>query len=102
MFQISELNLSYLNITVMLEVVFFFYRLVTIGIPPFHFSYVFVDECGQAIEPEALIPVSRIFTDITTNINRQLVLAGDPKQLGPILRSRLASEMGLGKLFFVV
>ena len=29
----------------------------------------------------------------------QLVLAGDPKQLGPILRSPLAKKHGLGKKF---
>lgn len=70
-------------------------RLVTIGVPPNHFSYVFVDECGQSMEPEALIPVARIIT-ANEKIKGQLVLAGDPKQLGPVLRSRLATEMGLG------
>lgn len=72
-------------------------RLVTIRVPAHHYSYVFVDECGQAIEPEVLIPIAGVLTtDQKTKMTGQLILVGDPKQLGPILRSRLASEMGLG------
>lgn len=37
---------------------FFFYRLVTGGIPPDHYSYIIVDEAGQAIETECLIPIA--------------------------------------------
>uniref|UniRef100_A0A674KB04 RNA helicase n=1 Tax=Terrapene triunguis TaxID=2587831 RepID=A0A674KB04_9SAUR len=73
-------------------------RLVTAQFPDGHFSHVFIDECGHAVEPECLVAIAGILTtmDRETNTNGgQLVLAGDPKQLGPILRSPLAIEHGL-------
>uniref|UniRef100_A0A8C0H7L7 RNA helicase n=1 Tax=Chelonoidis abingdonii TaxID=106734 RepID=A0A8C0H7L7_CHEAB len=73
-------------------------RLVTAGFPDGHFTHVFVDECGHAVEPECLVAIAGILTtmDRETNTNGgQLVLAGDPKQLGPILRSPLAIDHGL-------
>ena len=51
------------------------------------FTYVFVDEAGQALEPECLIPVS-----LLAGRRGQLVLAGDPLQLGPVVFSSLASD----------
>ncbi|KAL5477389.1 hypothetical protein EMCRGX_G024183 [Ephydatia muelleri] len=54
------------------------------------FPYVFVDEAGQALEPECLIPVSLLDEGCG-----QLVLAGDPLQLGPVVFSSLASDNGL-------
>ncbi|XP_053109363.1 RNA helicase Mov10l1 isoform X2 [Hemicordylus capensis] len=61
-----------------------------IGVRPGHFTHVFVDEAGQASEPECLIPLNLI-----SEINGQIVLAGDPMQLGPVIKSRLASVYGL-------
>ncbi|KAK2861814.1 hypothetical protein Q5P01_001347 [Channa striata] len=67
-------------------------RLVSGGIPVDHFTHVFVDEGGQAVEPECVIAIAGLLDP-----NKgQLVLAGDPKQLGPILRSPLALQSGLG------
>ena len=57
----------------------------------------FIDESGQAIEPEALIAIAGILTIDSETRCSQLVLAGDPQQLGPILRSPIAQEYGLGK-----
>ncbi|KZV82088.1 P-loop containing nucleoside triphosphate hydrolase protein [Exidia glandulosa HHB12029] len=59
-----------------------------IDMPRGHFSHIFVDEGGQAMEPEALIAI-RTLGDAYTN----LIVAGDPKQLGPICRSRIAEEI---------
>ncbi|KAM9147737.1 helicase MOV-10 [Pangshura tecta] len=73
-------------------------RLVTAHFRDGHFSHVFIDESGHAVEPECLVAIAGILTtmDRETNTNGgQLVLAGDPKQLGPVLRSPLAIEHGL-------
>ncbi|XP_030585585.1 putative helicase mov-10-B.1 [Archocentrus centrarchus] len=67
-------------------------RLVSVGIPVGHFSHVFVDEGGQAVEPECVIAIAGLLSAE----KGQLVLAGDPKQLGPILRSPLSLEHELG------
>lgn len=67
-------------------------RLVSVEVPVGHFSYIFVDEGGQAVEPECVIAIAGLLSPE----NGQLVLAGDPKQLGPILRSPLALQYGLG------
>lgn len=55
-----------------------------------HFTHVFVDEAGQASEPECLIPLG-----LVSDANGQIVLAGDPMQLGPVIKSRLAMAYGL-------
>nr|XP_020485088.1 putative helicase mov-10-B.1 [Labrus bergylta] len=67
-------------------------RLVTTGVPVGHFTHVFLDEAGQAEEPQCIIAVAGLLSAKTG----QLVLAGDPKQLGPIIHSRLALNHGLG------
>ena len=55
-----------------------------------HFTHIFIDEAGHATEPETVIPLSGLIGDQVT----QVVLAGDPKQLGPVIRSPLASKLG--------
>nr|XP_042700168.1 RNA helicase Mov10l1 isoform X1 [Chrysemys picta bellii] len=61
-----------------------------IGVRLGHFTHVFVDEAGQASEPECLIPLGLI-----SEVNGQIVLAGDPMQLGPVIKSTLAMVYGL-------
>ncbi|KAF9027400.1 RNA helicase [Hymenopellis radicata] len=61
-----------------------------IGVPRGHFTHIFIDEAGQATEPESMIAV-KTMADNNTNV----VLSGDPKQLGPIVRSAVAREFGL-------
>ncbi|GAB5574380.1 RNA helicase Mov10l1 isoform X4 [Prionailurus iriomotensis] len=61
-----------------------------IGVRVGHFTHVFVDEAGQASEPECLIPLG-----LVSDANGQIVLAGDPMQLGPVIKSRLAMAYGL-------
>ncbi|XP_034021907.1 putative helicase mov-10-B.2 [Thalassophryne amazonica] len=81
-----------MNYTVVITTMVTAGRLVSGGIPVGHFTHVFVDEGGQAVEPECVIAIAGLLNPETG----QLVLAGDPKQLGPILRSPIALEYGLG------
>ncbi|KAJ7323066.1 P-loop containing nucleoside triphosphate hydrolase protein [Mycena albidolilacea] len=61
-----------------------------IGMPRGHYTHIFFDEAGQATEAESMIAI-KTMADTKTNI----VLSGDPKQLGPIIRSAVARELGL-------
>ena len=61
-----------------------------IGVERGHFSHVFIDEAGQATEPEAMVVVKNIAIAST-----KLILSGDPKQLRPIIQSVIANELGL-------
>lgn len=61
-----------------------------IGVPRGHFDYIFIDEAGQACEPEVMIGI-KTMADHDTNV----ILSGDSKQLGPIVRSPVAQELGL-------
>ena len=61
------------------------------GVPRGHFDLIIVDEGGQAFEAEAIAPVGCLLGDDT-----QLVVGGDPKQLGPVVHHTLANEHGLG------
>ncbi len=62
------------------------------GFPLGHFTHVFMDESGQAVEPESLISLAGLF-DPDCKDGGQIVLAGDPKQLSPILRSPIALKV---------
>ncbi|XP_015264039.1 PREDICTED: putative helicase MOV-10, partial [Gekko japonicus] len=73
-------------------------RLVSADFPRGHFSHVFIDESGHAVEPESLVAIAGLLAMMDPKTNPkggQLVLAGDPQQLGPILRSPLAIDHGL-------
>ncbi|KAH9932178.1 P-loop containing nucleoside triphosphate hydrolase protein [Fomitopsis serialis] len=65
-----------------------------IGMTRGHFTHIFVDEAGQATEPEVMIAL-KTMADNDTNV----VLSGDPKQLGPIIRSAVARDLGLEKSY---
>ncbi|XP_026673868.1 probable RNA helicase armi [Ceratina calcarata] len=64
------------------------------GFPHGHFSHILVDEAGQATEPEIMIPLNFTHSDYG-----QVILAGDPLQLGPVVQSKLANYFGLGESF---
>merc|ERR550519_1147483 len=70
-------------------------RLVSSGFPKGHFSHVFIDEAGHATEPEAIIALAGILTKEAIG-KTSIVLAGDHKQLGPVLRSQCSIKHGLG------
>ncbi|KAI0336614.1 P-loop containing nucleoside triphosphate hydrolase protein [Cubamyces sp. BRFM 1775] len=65
-----------------------------IGMPNGHFTHIFIDEAGQASEPEVLTAIKAIAAPGT-----QVILSGDPKQLGPVIRSSIAREFGLGQSY---
>ncbi|KAF8156820.1 RNA helicase [Crassisporium funariophilum] len=65
-----------------------------VGMARGHFTHIFIDEAGQATEPEAFVSI-KMLADNKTNV----VLSGDPKQLGPIIRSGVARELGLEKSY---
>ncbi|CAB3362989.1 Hypothetical predicted protein [Cloeon dipterum] len=55
---------------------------------PFY-THVFIDEAGQASEPETMCAIALMGKP------RQIVLAGDPKQLGPVITGKIAVQGGL-------
>ncbi|PCH37498.1 RNA helicase [Wolfiporia cocos MD-104 SS10] len=61
-----------------------------LGVQAGWFSHIFVDEAGQLTEPDIMIPIKPML-DAQTNV----ILAGDVKQLGPVVRSSVAREAGL-------
>ncbi|KAK0215503.1 P-loop containing nucleoside triphosphate hydrolase protein [Armillaria fumosa] len=70
--------------------------LAGLGVKPGHFGWIFIDEAGQATEPDTMIPIKEL-TDNQTNV----ILAGDSKQLGPTVHSRLALDLGLRESYLV-
>ncbi|CAL4912681.1 unnamed protein product [Urochloa decumbens] len=67
------------------------YLLQAEGLRQGHFTHIFLDEAGQASEPEAMVPLSGFCGRDTV-----VVLAGDPMQLGPVVYCKQADKDGLG------
>ncbi|KAI8619601.1 P-loop containing nucleoside triphosphate hydrolase protein [Chytriomyces sp. MP71] len=67
-------------------------------------THLFIDEAGQATEPESLIPISVVACDpLVTKSGVKLVrviLSGDHMQLGPIIHSEKARANGLNVSLF--
>ena len=65
-----------------------------VGMTRGHFSHIFIDEAGQATEPETFLSI-KMLADNKTNV----ILSGDPKQLGPVIRSGIAKGLGLERSY---
>ena len=70
-------------------------RLAQADIDKKHFNYVFLDECGSTTEANAVIAIAGVCTSYW-RVNAGFIIAGDPKQLGPVVKSKCASFCGLG------
>eukprot|EP00388_Colpodella_angusta_P023267 GDKJ01059418.1.p1 GENE.GDKJ01059418.1~~GDKJ01059418.1.p1 ORF type:complete len:510 (-),score=-7.54 GDKJ01059418.1:80-1609(-) len=57
--------------------------LFAMDVPTDHFSHLFVDEAGHATEQLLMIAQNVTSCENETNCKTKVVLAGDPKQLGP-------------------
>ncbi|XP_058464088.1 putative helicase MOV-10 isoform X2 [Malaya genurostris] len=60
-------------------------RLVQANIVKNHFTYIFIDEAGSAKEISTLVPIIGLAINEET-IHASIILAGDPKQLGPVIQ----------------
>lgn len=78
-----------------IKIPYYNYRLHLSGIEPGHFNYIMIDECGNATEPAALIPIAGVGVS-EIGVRANIVLTGDPRQLGPVVISDKAEIMGLG------
>ncbi|KAK1734945.1 MOV10-like RNA helicase [Skeletonema marinoi] len=61
-----------------------------------HFTHVFMDEAGHEIEASAIGCLASV-TKYSHSSPPVIVLAGDPQQLGPIIRSDIGKKFGLEK-----
>ncbi|XP_055676657.1 putative helicase mov-10-B.1 [Lutzomyia longipalpis] len=68
-------------------------KLVQARINTKHFSHVFIDESGCCTESQTIVPIIGIVAN-EHNIHGQIILAGDHKQLGPVLTSSMAKRRG--------
>ncbi|KAF2879925.1 hypothetical protein ILUMI_26254 [Ignelater luminosus] len=68
--------------------------LYNMGFSKGHFTHIIVDEAGQATEPEIAIPFALL--DVLAG---QIILAGDPQQLGPVVISKLSAAYGLEETY---
>lgn len=59
------------------------------------FSHIFIDEAGSATESQIMIAIAGLCSS-KRKIHANLVLAGDPKQLGPLIKSQQAAKLGYG------
>ena len=69
--------------------------LMDLNVPVGHFSHIVIDDAAQAEEPLVMIPIMT-FSNASTNI----ILAGDPNQVGPNIESPTAARSGLAKSYF--
>ncbi|XP_055703999.1 putative helicase mov-10-B.1 isoform X1 [Phlebotomus papatasi] len=63
-----------------------------------HFSYVFIDESGSSTEPSTFVPIAGVISS-EGKVYGQVILSGDPKQLGPVVvADRTKNRLGVSLL----
>ncbi|QRV97470.1 RNA helicase [Ceratobasidium sp. AG-Ba] len=55
-----------------------------------HFTHIFVDEAGHATEPEVMVAVLQ-----NASPDTNVIICGDPMQLGPIVQSKECGKVGM-------
>jgi superfamily I DNA and/or RNA helicase len=65
------------------------------GLQKGHFDVVCIDEAGHATEPEVIGVIAPLMNLCGKNPG-QVIMAGDPCQLGPIITSSICQEYGMG------
>ncbi|XP_055846551.1 probable RNA helicase armi [Episyrphus balteatus] len=63
---------------------------IQMDFPKNHFTHLLIDESGQCTEPEIVTTMC-----LLTQNSGQIILAGDPLQLGPIVVNNFAGDRGL-------
>lgn len=58
-----------------------------------HFEYTFIDEAGCISESTSLVPITGISTE-KGKLFTKIILAGDPKQLDAVAKSKYAVQLG--------
>lgn len=58
-----------------------------------HFSYTFIDEAACVSQSMTLMPIAGVSTDCKM-MHSKIILAGDPNQLEPVVKSTYAIELG--------
>lgn len=71
-------------------------RIVSAGIKSDHFDYIFIDEAASECEQSTLIPISGLGAT-SAGVTAQIVLSGDHKQLGAVVREKFCIQMGMEK-----
>ncbi|KAF8598183.1 P-loop containing nucleoside triphosphate hydrolase protein [Ceratobasidium sp. AG-I] len=59
-----------------------------------HFTHIFVDEAGHAAEPEIMIPILQ-----NASRSTNIIISGDPMQLGPIVQSKTCIHFNMDVSF---
>lgn len=65
------------------------------GLPRGYFDVVCIDEAGHATEPEVIGVVASLM-NFHGKKRGQMIMAGDPNQLGPVISSAVCQKFGMG------
>lgn len=71
-------------------------RIVSAGVCPDHFDYIFIDEAASEKEQLTLVPIAGLGSS-SKGINAQIILSGDHKQLGSIVKNSFCRRLGMEK-----